>query len=99
MIRVYDWNGVHRCDLLADIPLLNLCVSSDDRYIIGFFPRTGKSDVADLICRKRFTDDSPIPFGKGTDNDSAPAKNCGRGGTYRASVNQQFPNRKTIFWQ
>lgn len=41
---------------------------------LAFFPRTGKSDVADLICRKRFTDDSPIPFGKGTDNDSAPAK-------------------------
>ena len=42
LIRVYDWNGVHRCDLLADIPLLNLCVSSDDRYIIGLFSEDGE---------------------------------------------------------
>lgn len=36
-IRVYDWDGNHVCDLSADIPLLSICVSSDDSYLIGLY--------------------------------------------------------------
>ena len=36
-IRVYDWDGNHVCDLSADIPLLSICVSADDSYLIGLY--------------------------------------------------------------
>lgn len=36
-IRVYDWDGNRICDLLADIPLLSICVSADDSYLIGLY--------------------------------------------------------------
>lgn len=36
-IRVYDWNGNRICDLSADIPLLSICVSADDSYLIGLY--------------------------------------------------------------
>ena len=36
-IRVYDWDGNRICDLSADIPLLSICVSSDDSYLIGLY--------------------------------------------------------------
>ena len=34
---VYDWDGNHVCDLSADIPLLSICVSADDSYLIGLY--------------------------------------------------------------
>lgn len=40
-IEVYDWDGKHTCDLIADIPILSLCVSSDDRFIIAIYSDDG----------------------------------------------------------
>lgn len=45
LIRVYDWDGRHKCSLTTDIPILNLCVSSDDRFIIALY-----SDEGEIKC-------------------------------------------------
>lgn len=40
-IRVCDWDGTHRCDLLLDRPVLSFCVSADDRTMIALYSDDG----------------------------------------------------------
>lgn len=45
LIRVFDWDGRRVCDLIADIPVLSLCVSSDDTFILALY-----SDEGEIKC-------------------------------------------------
>lgn len=44
-IEVYDWDGRYTCDLQTDLPILSLCVSSDDAYIIALYSEDGQIKV------------------------------------------------------
>lgn len=41
VIRLYDWDGNLRANLITDVELLNLCVCTDDSLIIGLYNDEG----------------------------------------------------------